>query len=186
MSRFRRIFTIGMMSVLVTVSTTGCPSTTPVDTSQSILIQIGTSLANIDAAVERGTRANTDGAVDRAVARVEAGECNEGEPRDECVVRFLREEMDMWYRLVAALEAAHGTLETWEGVNDAWRQSGERPSDWDEIVCHPVGTMVQTIMDLLDEAGIDIPPTWRDLITRADELCQIGVIVAETTNGGSR
>lgn len=87
--------------------------------------------------------------------------------------------MAIWYRLTSALEAAHGTLETWEQVNDGWRSSGERPPDWNERVCVPVRTMVQTVLDLLGETSVDVPETWRALIEQADELCSLGVAIAD-------
>jgi hypothetical protein len=180
MERTRHIFTAGTMAVLVTLTFTGCPTAqSPVDTSQRILVETGTALSHVSRAVSIGTKAQGDAAMDRAVARVRAGECDEGEDREDCAVRFLREEQAVWYQLTAALEAAHGTLETWEQANDAWRTSGARPPDWSTTVCQPFETMTQTIVELLGRVDIEVPEAWRQIITRSDDLCRLGVDLAQ-------
>ena len=181
--KFRKIYTVGAMSILVTVAMTGCPSVQPVDTSQSILIQTGEALADIDRSVASGARSRTDAAVERAARRVQAGECNEGEPPEVCSVRWYREEMELWYNLTTALEGARGTLDAWQQANDAWRQSGERPSNWNEVVCLPVSTMMETVTELLTQVGIDIPEGWRAIIVQSDEVCQLGMAIADMISG---
>lgn len=183
---YKKIVPIGStMSLLVIITLTGCPKQLPVDTSQRILIETGSALAEVDRQVSRAAERQGDEAIERAVARTERGECGADEVRGDCVVRFLREEMAVFYSLTAALEAAHGTLETWEQANDAWRASDDRPDNWNELVCSPVSTMVQTILDLLDEAGLEVPDTWRALIGKADMLCSLGMVVADSIGGDS-
>jgi len=174
----RRIFPLSTTcSVLVVISFACSGGQSPVDTSQTILAETGASLALIDRTVALGVRSSTDAAVVRAAERVNTGECVQAEEREECVVRFLREEMDLWYQLTAALEAAHGTLEAWELANDGWRTSGERPADWSERVCEPFGAMVTTILELLERVDVDVPETWRALLGRSDMLCSLGVSI---------
>lgn len=183
---YKKIIPIGStMALLVTISLTGCPKQLPVDTSQRILIETGSALAEVDRQVSRMAERQGDAAIERAVARTEGGECGADEVRGDCVVRLLRDEMAIFYRLMASLEAAHGTLETWEQVNDAWRASDDRPDNWNSLVCEPVGTMVRTILDLLDEAGIEVPEKWSALIGRVDLLCSLGMAVADSLGGDS-
>lgn len=151
----------------------------PVDTSQQILVEAGSALADIDAVVAaRSSKASQD-AITVAVANVRLGRCNESESSEDCVVRHLQNEMELWYQLTGALEAAHGTLTAWQAANAGWRQSGERPPDWNARVCVPVGIMTQTIVALLSSVDIPIPDGWQKLILQADKLCSLGVVVAE-------
>jgi hypothetical protein len=180
MIRSRRIYPIAGVAVLITIAVSGCPGRqSPVDTSQRILVEAGAAMADVDRAIATAAAEGEDAAIDRAVARVEAGECNEGEDREACVVRFLREERAVWYRLVAAVDAARDVLETWEAANDAWRSSGERPADWAETVCAPFETAINGVIELLGNVGIEVPATWRTLLERADDVCRVGVAIAE-------
>jgi hypothetical protein len=182
--RTRQIFPIGpCVSVLVVLTFAGCPGTAQVDTSQRILLETGEALSHVDrinaALIER----QAEGAIARATARVHAGECLESESEGDCVVRFVREELETYYRLTAALEATNGTLRTWEQANDGWRDTGEQPADWNQRICVPVREMVQTIMDLLTELGVDVPDTWAALISRTGDLCTLGVTLADNLRG---
>jgi hypothetical protein len=186
MDTFRQIFTLGTMSVLVSVCVTGCPSgQKPYETSQQILIETATALRDVDQAVADIMRAQEDAAIERAVNRVEMGECDEGEDRQECVVRFLRIERENWYRLVEVLESIRELLAVWERANDAWQESGERPPDWDERICRPVGEGVDAVLEGLEAVSVNVPQSWRAVITKADDLCSLGVAVAEAVTDNS-
>jgi hypothetical protein len=179
MKRWRQIFPIGAAAVLVTLTVTGCPSTAqPVDTSQRILVESAEMLRAIDGAVVGGINAASESARTLVAGRMDT-DCEPGEDRGDCAVRLFREEMQPYYQLVAALEAVRGTLQTWEDANDAWRASGDRPGDWAEVVCEPVRTATETILELLPEVGLEIEPRWRDLVQHADEVCSLGVAIAE-------
>jgi flagellin-like protein len=180
MIRSRKIYPIGAAAVLIAVTVTGCPNRQrPVDTSQTILVEAAAAMADVDRAVAAASTDSEDAAIDAAVARVEAGECAEGEDREDCVVRFLREGRAAWYAAATAIDAARAVLETWEAANDAWRDSGERPDDWGETVCRPFETAVDGVIEGLENVGITVPATWRTLLERADDVCRVGVQIAE-------
>jgi hypothetical protein len=160
-----------------------CSGARPVDTSQEILVETGLALSHVDRAVAGGAESVRDRHIDRAVERVERGDCEEHEPPGECVVRLLREEMVVWYRLTESLEAAHGLLETWEEMNDGWRGDGERPGDWNDRICSPLRTLSSTILELLEQVGIDVPELWRGVVGRVDLVCSVGVAVATAGRG---
>lgn len=154
-------------------------SQSPVDTSQMMLIEAGTALADIDQVVADRVRGISEGAIDRAVTMVRSGHCNTGEQETDCVVRHVREYMSLWYQLTAALEAARGTLEAWQAANDGWRNSGNRPQDWESRVCTPVRLMANQIVELLSQVEVVVPEGWAGLVMRAEKLCTLGVAVAE-------
>jgi len=163
-----------ILALIVIVTFGGCAGRQPVDTSQTILAEAASALAVVDAAVADAATATEEEAIDRAVARVDAEECEEGEGRESCVVRHLRDERSAWYRAADALEAAHAVLETWEQANDAWRSSGERPPDWLGTVCRPFDTAITAVLDLLPTVDVDVPELWRNLLSRVDLVCQVG------------
>lgn len=168
-------FALGSMGSVVCCSSVQ----KPVDTSQQILVEAGQALYHVDHAVAQRTRAVSDESVDRAVAKVRQGQCSPGEAEADCVVRHLHTEMGIWYELTTALEAAHGTLEAWEAANKGWREAGDRPPDWDDTVCVPVGLMVHTIIELLRNSEIDVPEAWMALAGQADRLCLLGVAMSD-------
>jgi len=183
MQRWKKIFSFAGVSVLVTVAMTGCVSgMSAVDTSQSILAETGAVFSQMEDAATSISRLAGDAAINRAVQRVSDGDCNEGEDNQLCVVRFIREERERWYQLSEVFSAAHGTLRAWQQANDGWRNSGEQPDDWQERVCDPVGTMVDTTLDLLDGVGVDVSDEWRALAQRADDLCAIGVAIIDAVS----
>lgn len=185
MGDFRRIFPLGnFFAVLVTVTLTGCPSTTPVDTSQRILVETGQALSHVDALNAGLAERQSDGAIERARGRAQAGECRDSEEIGDCYVRLVRDELEVYYRLTTALEAAHGTLRTWESANGGWRNTGEQPADWNQRICEPVREMVSTILDLLEQLDVEVPQAWRALIERTGDLCSLGVAVAGQLTGG--
>jgi hypothetical protein len=173
------------VAVLLSLGAAQCGSAQkPVDTSQQILIQAGAALSEIDCMVAAGTREASEGAIERARRKVELGQCIDGETNSDCVLRHLRNEMELWYALTAALETAHSTLQAWEAANDGWRQSGSRPPDWEQAVCVPVGIMTRSIVELLDTADVSVPEGWQALVLQAEKLCSLGVAVAEVAGAG--
>jgi len=174
----------------------GCPNRQkPVDTSQEILIQVGQMTADLDRIVARRMSQAADQAMGEVEEQVEArsvvvDHCIT-DTDDECPeeldgFQLYREKMDNWYRLVSAIETLAGVLHVWEEVNDAWRASGQRPTNWEEVVCRPVGTATETVMNLLTDLDVEIPASVRNILGRTEELCQLGVIVSEMVNPSPR
>lgn len=196
---YRRIIADSALgvSVLVTfaVLSTGCPSTVqPVDTSQRILVEVGGVVSDVDSAVAEHMPAAQDRARESVMVTVreqrderaqcvaagtDPAECVEL-PTEERAIEMYEVAMHDWNRLVAALVAFHGVLQTWEQANDAWRASGERPGDWAVLVCEPVETFSTTILDLLVEVGVPVSDAWGTVVGYADDVCRLGVAVAET------
>ena len=176
MRRVREIYVLNSVcAVLVTLAFSGCaPVVSQVDASQRMLLETGEILSDIDRAVAQQVQDQSDAAIERAVSRAFAGACIEGESQAECIVRLLRVEMDLWYRLSEALETARLALENWQRINDWWRRVEEVPEDWLTEVCEPVRDIMQTTLNLLSESGIDIPAAWHTILSRADNLCSIG------------
>jgi len=167
--------------VTIAVASAGCPRTgSPVDTSQAILVEAGAALAEADGIVE--PLVTTAGEETRAAVREEL-ECPP--PGQECpgAMDLYLERMSPWNRLVAALAATAGTLRAWQAANDSWRQSGERPRDWNVLVCRPVGEGVDTILRLLVDLELDVPAALRVVEGRTEELCNLGVAAAEAIAG---
>lgn len=181
--------------VTMAVTSAGCPRTgSPVDTSQAILVEAGAALAEVDRIVE--PRVTTAGEAARDAVRAELAEtareregCLQeaqeagGDPGSCAVVPdgldLYRARMRPWNELVAAMAATAGTLRAWQAANDAWRTSGERPRDWNVLVCQPVGTMVDTVLRLLVDLDLDVPAALRGVAGRTAELCNLGVMAAE-------
>jgi hypothetical protein len=196
--RYRRIIAdqrLGI-SVLVTfaILSTGCPSVLqPVDTSQTILVEVGAIVSDADAAVAEHMPAAQDRAREAVMVTVretreERAACIEaGTDPGECVALPTEEQaitmydtaLDSWNTLVASLVAFHGFLQTWEQVNDGWRESGERPPDWGARICTPLGTASTTILDLLVEVGVPVSEAWQAVVGHAETVCRLGVGVAE-------
>lgn len=201
---FRRIVADSALgvSVLVTfaILSTGCPSTVrPVDTSQRILVEVGEVTGDVDEAVAEHMPAAQDRAREAVMqtvneareerrACIEAGtdpaECVEV-PSEERAIEMYDSALDDWNRLVAALVAFHGFLQTWQQINDEWRASGERPTDWARLVCEPLDTFSTTILELLVDVGVPISEAWQTVVGYADDVCRLGVGVAEMVTSSS-
>lgn len=167
--------------VSMAMTSAGCPRTSsPVDTSQAILVEAGAALAEVDSIVE--PRVTTAGEETREAIRVEL-ECPP--PGQECpgAMDLYLERMRPWNRLVAAMAATAGTLRAWQAANDAWRQSGEWPRDWNILVCEPVGEMVDTVLRLMVDLELDVPAALRGVAGRTAELCGLGVMAVEALTG---
>jgi hypothetical protein len=194
MENYRRIIadkTLGL-SVLVTfaVLSSACPSTVkPVDTSQRILIEIAQVTSDVDQAVADHMPQAQDRARETVMERINAQrlerhDCiQRGSDPDSCVdiateeqaIEMYEAELLPWNRLVTSLVAMHGTLRAWEQINDEWRESGTRPTEWDEMVCEPLGTLSNTILDLLIDVGVPVADRWRTIIRYVDPVCSIVV-----------
>lgn len=174
----------------------GCPNRQkPVDTSQEILIQVGQMTADLDRIVARRMNQAADQVMEEVEQEVEARDAvvdrcitdsDEECPEELDGFQLYRERMDGWYRLVSSIETLAGVLHVWEEVNDAWRVSGQRPPNWEEVVCRPIGTSVETVMNLLTELDVEIPESVRNILGRTEELCQLGVVISEMVNPSPR
>ena len=186
---YRRIIADNALgvSVLVTfaVLSAGCPSTTPVDTSQRILIEVAEVVADADGAVAEHFPAAQDRAREAVMSAVRAAREGEGDdcpavPSEDRAVEMSQERLTPWNGLVTSLVTLHGVLRTWEQANDGWRATGECPADWNARVCEPLGTLSATILDLLVEVDVPVSDAWRTVVGHAETVCRLGVAVAET------
>lgn len=187
---WRRIFPIGTIAVLVTLSITGatCPTERQVDTSQRILLESGKALSSIDTVVARNIARASEEAIELVQEEMEVFEQN----TEACIHESFAEmcpdipdpmeiyqyRMEPWNRLAGELYLMSELLRTWERVNDTWRESGEQPTDFDSIVCSPFRELTIEIRNLLNDLEIAIPMLWQEAVYAVSEVCMMGAILA--------
>ncbi len=155
--------TLVALTLFCSLLTVGCSGTqNPASQSQTVLVETGTILADIDSAQAASMRERHETCGDEHLCLVELAE--RAEP------------------VVVALEAAHGALATWETANDAWRTSGSPQPNWDTAICRPLQVAVETLLEALEGFGHPIPDLWAGLMRQADEACSLGVALI----GGSK
>lgn len=116
---------------------------------QSSLTGIAEGVAAGDRIVAVGIEEATDGAIEAARDRAES--CEDCDP-----LEIYREEMAPWYAAARGLELAAASLRALQDALDIWVATGELP-DGIGGLCLEVGEQVGSLVDLVDEAGVDVP-----------------------------
>ncbi len=151
-----------LLAMMVAVLAACAGGQRPEEASQTTLVEVGAVLADIDEAQAASMRSRSDACESEHLCLTELAA--EAEP------------------VVVSLEAVRGTLATWETANDAWRERGERPPDWNAAICRPLRVAVTELLAALEGFGHEVPALWAGLMRQADEVCSLGVDLA----GGAR
>ncbi len=167
----RLLSTLALALALVTV---GCGSPQQqANVSQTTMLQFGTVLHEADTVVAHIVAGERDGIVEAVRAR--SSECAGAVDLDACLTDLVLEVTARTETLVLHLEAVYAALRAWERANDAWRNDGSQPTDWNAAICLPLSDAVDALLIALRARDVEVPETWTAILSQADLVCSMGV-----------